>query len=172
MSRPVTPNIVSGFGTGIVELKLTQGQWALLAEQDYYKIKMYRWYAGYHGRTFYAQTQVTIQGRRKTVRMQQLLLPCPSGFTIDHIDGDGLNNLKNNLRLATQMQNCHNRIARLHNVSGYRGVWWSISHKSWIAYIGINGSRKHLGYFKSVGEAIKVRTHAENVYFGAFNRKT
>jgi hypothetical protein len=65
----------------------------------------------------------------------------------DHKDGCVFNNLRSNLREATDAQNQYNQAIRNDNTSGFRGVCWHIRHKRWMAQIKVNGKRKHLGYF-------------------------
>ena len=88
---------------------------------------------------------------------------------IDHIDGDKANNKINNLRLASNAQNCMNRVnLSINNTSGVRGVCWDKFYKKWRGVIMINGEQKHLGYFINIEDAIKVRKEAEIKYFGDF----
>ncbi|NBW23114.1 MAG: HNH endonuclease, partial [Caulobacteraceae bacterium] len=66
--------------------------------------------------------------------------------TIDHIDGNPANNRIENLREATQQQNCYNSATHGCNTSGYRGVSWSKVWGKWQAYVNVNKKRKFLGY--------------------------
>jgi hypothetical protein len=87
---------------------------------------------------------------------------------VDHINHDGLDNRKCNLRICTQSENMANKSILGSNKTGTIGVAWDKSHKKWCAYITVNYKRMHLGYFKEIEEAIKTRKEAEQKYFGEF----
>jgi hypothetical protein len=93
----------------------------------------------------------------------------PEGYEIDHIDGDGLNNSLDNLRLANRSQNLQNRIF---NGKYSRGVY---SNKNgYSVQIGINGKKLYVGYYKTLEEAIEARKEAEKKHhpsFGISNRE-
>jgi hypothetical protein len=86
----------------------------------------------------------------------------------DHKDRDGLNNQRDNLRVATHAQNDQNRGLRRDNTSGYKGVSWRKDKKKWQAHIKVNQHARHLGYFKSKLTAAKVYDTAAIRYFGKF----
>ena len=77
------------------------------------------------------------------------------GQIVDHIDGNGLNCQKDNLRICTHSQNQHNSGIRRNNTSGYIGVSWSKREEKWIAQITVNGKVKRIGAFDDVIEAAK-----------------
>lgn len=89
---------------------------------------------------------------------------------IDHIDGDILNNKRNNLRSATHSQNMFNRKKQKNNTSGYRGVSWHKRAKRWSAYIRYQKKLIHLGYFDGLIQAAKTRDRAALKYHGEFVR--
>lgn len=83
---------------------------------------------------------------------------------IDHIDGNGLNNALENLRLVPISENLKNKSKYANNSSGHAGVSWHERSRKWRSYINDNGKRLHLGYFATLEEAIKARKEAENLY--------
>jgi hypothetical protein len=85
---------------------------------------------------------------------------------VDHIDGDGLNNSRPNLRIATNGQNQRNRGMARHNTSGYKGV--TKQGKRWRASIGVNGKNLKLGVFASKEEAYQAYCEAAEKYHGEF----
>lgn len=87
---------------------------------------------------------------------------------IDHIDNNRLNNNINNLRWATQSENCRNVSIKSNNTSGIVGVSYYKQRNKWMAYIMINGKNKTIGYFKTKEEAIQARKEYVNDYFGDF----
>jgi hypothetical protein len=84
---------------------------------------------------------------------------------IDHIDNNPANNRIDNLREATQQENCFNSKKRKHNTSGYKNVVWHDSGKKWAVRLFINGSNKHFGlYFDKeianfVAETMRYKYH-------------
>jgi hypothetical protein len=93
--------------------------------------------------------QISICGKK--IRGHQLAWFLTYGYipkTIDHINGNGLDNRLCNLREVTQQQNCHNqRTAPKHNTSGFMGVSFYKAGSKYSAHINLNGKKKHLGYF-------------------------
>jgi hypothetical protein len=113
----------------------------------------------------YAQSYIS----GKTIFMHQLLLPCSSrNLTIDHKDGNGLNNQKNNLRLATNQQQQANRKKGSNFSSVYKGVSWRKDTSKWVAGIKINQKRIILGQFSNEIRAAKAYNEAALKYFGEF----
>lgn len=81
-----------------------------------------------------------------------LLQPVP-GFEVDHIDGDGLNCTRENLRLATSAQNKHNQRLSRHNKSGYKGVHMRRDTGKWVARISVGNRTMTIAQFDSAIEA-------------------
>lgn len=92
-------------------------------------------------------------------------------LTVDHIDGDGLNNRWSNLRLATPSQNSMNAKLSKSNTSGYKGVSWCNTRKRWCASVYANGKTIKLGNFKDVHDAGLAAQNGRKKYFGEFNRE-
>ena len=89
---------------------------------------------------------------------------------IDHISGVRNDNSWNNLREATNAENCRNAKVSNRNTSGERGVSWDIQHKKWRAQIMLNGKRKCLGVFTDVKAASAAYQKASAEFFGEFRR--
>ena len=94
----------------------------------------------------------------------------PAEKQIDHIDGNGLNNKINNLRLATHSDNGKNRNLNKNNTSGVTGVIWGKQRGRWRAQIKLNGKFKFLGHYSNIQDAIQARKEGEKKYFGKFRR--
>jgi|TARA_R110002020_G_scaffold425568_1_gene635007 hypothetical protein len=91
---------------------------------------------------------------------------------VDHKYGDRSNNRIKDLRLASNAQNCINRVnLNRNNTSGAIGLYWDKNAKKWRVQIMVNGKRKHLGYFINKEDAIKARKEAEIKYIGEFKGK-
>lgn len=83
---------------------------------------------------------------------------------IDHLDGDGLNNRIDNLRVVSNRVNNQNKRMQLNNTSGVTGVLWAEDKQKWRAVIWVDGRRKHLGYYDTFEEAVAARLEAEQKY--------
>ncbi len=93
----------------------------------------------------------------------------PKSMPVDHINCDGLDNRRANLRLATRQQNkCNSRPRARRGTSRYKGVWWDKERRKWRAAVGYNGKTKHLGAFDNDIEAAKARDVAAKKYHGQF----
>lgn len=81
---------------------------------------------------------------------------------IDHEDTNGLNNKWSNIRLVSGYEeNNKNRRRQSNNTSGVTGVWWFKPQNKWVACIGLNGKKHHLGYFDTIQEAADARAEFE-----------
>lgn len=84
---------------------------------------------------------------------------------IDHKDGNKLNNIKENLRLASSSDNCKNCKKNIKNTSGCKGISFRKDINKWSVYINIDKKRKHLGNFSNFIYACVVRKRAEKKYY-------
>jgi len=139
------------YGYSFRRIPLTQGKFALVDPEDYEGLSKYNWYAVRSPRGFYAvRTVITKKGRsvRKTVGMHRVILKAPQGKLIDHINHNGLDNRKCNLRICTIQQNVWNmRKQRGNCASQYKGVTLRKDIGKWQARIICNGKSFSIGYF-------------------------
>jgi len=146
------------------QVKVSQ-KFAFVDDEDFDLISQRKWYIDAKSHSDYAITWIYIDGRKTTISMHRFLMKPPEGLFIDHIDGNGLNNQKSNLRFVNRSQNALNS-GRWNNRSGYKGVVW-VSHKRmWAVQIKL----KKLGYFKDKIEAAKAYDKIAKEYFGEFAR--
>ena len=130
------------------EIKLTQDKTVLVDDEDFELLKNHKWSAIKQPNTFYAVRMPSRSlGKRKHIRMHcEIMANLPTGMMVDHIDGNGLNNQKNNLRIVTQRQNLQHRI-NYPKTSKYPGVHLLKINKKWRAQARIDGKKKALGTF-------------------------
>jgi hypothetical protein len=136
------------------KIHLSRDQSALVDDEDYEALNRVTWSAQltpggiyYAVHTITKDEQVNERTRTRTrISMHQQILLWFGG--IDHIDGNGLNNQRSNLRQCNASQNGGNRRKQKGTSSKYKGVSWSTSKKKWKAHIQVQGKLYHLGWFK------------------------
>lgn len=128
------------------EIQLTQGKVALVNDDMYEELNRYKWCAKKHRNTFYAVRYLPQNPNLLIYMHHEVIGRPPKNLMTDHENGDGLRNLKSNLRFVTSRQNCQNR-KNIKKTSKYPGVYWHKRDKKWVAMILINKKRKHLGCF-------------------------
>ena len=152
-------------------IKLTQGKYALVDDSDFEYLNQFNWTTSkaisrnthYAGRGFKRS-----DGKWTTMRMHREIMDAPKGMEVDHIDGNGLNNQRANLRICTRSENARNMIKRAKAYSKYKGVSWHIRYKVWYSTITISYKRKYLGRFKTELEAAIIYNIASRKYHGEF----
>lgn len=97
--------------------------------------------------------------------------PVAGGKEIDHINRNTLDDRIENLRECNRSENSWNASLSVKNKSGFRGVTWKPHAKKWRADICVKDKRIHLGYFKTVDEAVEARVKASNQMFGTFSNE-
>ena len=152
-----------------MEIELTQGEIAIVDDEDYERAIAYKWHvsAGYK-EIKYARTNIKIGRQRTTLSLHRFILQTHEDQEVDHINGDGLDNRKSNLRLCTHGQNQQNCRSFKNVKSKYKGVF-PIGDK-WTAHIYFNKKLRHLGYYCSENEAAKIYNLFAIKYFGQFAR--
>lgn len=150
-------------------IPLTQGLVAQVDDSDFESVAKFKWYANRRGRgrTFYAQRSVKqSSGKWKIVGLHNFLMS--NARRVDHKDGNGLNNRRRNLRVATHRQNMQNTRLRCDNRSGFKGV--TSNGSGWKANITVEGVRKYLGTCPTKLEAAALYDSAARACFGVFAR--
>jgi hypothetical protein len=142
-------------------------------EEDYLFVSQHKWHPDVHVRggvtLIYARTIVRQQGeRQRGVRMHRMILGNAS-MQVDHEDGNGLNNTRQNLRAATHTQNMQNSRKRTIGSSRYKGVQDTGRYKKrWQATVICDGRRAFQAYFYSEEEAARAYDVAARKLFGLF----
>lgn len=154
------------------EIKLTQNKVAVVDDEDFEQLNQYKWYAHKQSNNCYASRTIRLNKRKITIKMHREVLNAGNGISVDHINGNGLDNRKENIRLCTTQQNAFNRKhPHPKNKLKTKGVRWHNGARKFIAKIKINGKKIHLGYFNVLGDADSAYRFAEEKYFGEFARK-
>lgn len=151
------------------KIPLTQGKYALVDDADYECLKQFNWRIRITGRQVYAIRDLPKhKGKRRTMPIQRFLLNAHPPLYIDHINSDGLDNRRSNLRICTKQQNNMNQRPQVGKSSVYKGVTWRTRDKIWAAQIHINKKTIHLGHFKLETDAARAYNEAAKIYFGEF----
>lgn len=133
---------------------------------DYEKIKDYCWFEDGHG-----YVNARDKSRNKTVKMHRLVLGLDFGDVgvVDHINHNGLDNRKVNLRVCNRSKNAMNAELQSNNMSGVCGVSYDKNCNRWCAYIRKNNKQYYLGVYLDFEDAVKARKEAEESLFGEFS---
>ena len=138
---------------------------ALISSDMFYLVKDFKWHLSNYG---YARTG---GGSKNNRLMHKLLFKTPEGLDIDHINGNRLDNRKENIRFCTRSQNNMNsKLKWKHTKSNMKGVCFDKKRNIYRAYIKINGKQIFGGYFKKEADAIDARIVLESKYFKEYAR--
>jgi hypothetical protein len=133
-------------------IPLSQGQFAIVDDDDFEKINTYKWCIKKTSHNLYAKRVFNM----KTIDMHRFIMNPKIGYVIDHINGDGLDNRKENLRICTHSENMKNIKVRKDNTSGVRGIHWQKKANKWHCQIQYNGKKIYLGLYKDLEDAKRV----------------
>ena len=140
------------------KIPLSRGLFALVDDEDYDELIKYSWCAMCPRKNmFYAARSIHVQGTCNVTlhpTMHRILMNPPKGKEIDHINGNGLDNRRENLRIVTRRQNSQNRHDA--RTSKYPGVSWETRVKKWAVRLRWNGKNQFLGHYKNEIEAATV----------------
>ncbi len=128
----------------IAYVPLTKGYEAVIDTADVALVEGFNWVAMVSPHTVYAY-RTSPSPKRRAILMHRVLLGEPEGL-VDHRNGDGLDNRRDNLREANTSQNCHNQKVTSRNTSGVKGVCWNKSRGKWQASVMAYGKRKTLRF--------------------------
>lgn len=155
----------------VLEVPLPCGRSALVDAEDESLIRGYRWasHEGSRATTRYVRASVrSADGKWTYVLMHRLILAVGPGVVVDHVNHDGLDNRRANLRVCSLTQNNGNRRLNRNNRSGFKGVYRDTRPGKWRAVLRVNGRARTLGRYASPEEAAKAYDEAAIAHFGEF----
>jgi len=139
------------------EIPLTKGKIAIVDDIDFDELSKNKWYAYESRGVYYAGRTIYKDGKGKILQMHIKLIGKKRGLEIDHINRNGLDNRRCNLRFVSHSVNCFNRRKLTKSSSKYVGVSLNKNTGKWFAYIKHNGKLKHFGSFSTEEDAYKER---------------
>ena len=155
-------------------IKLTQGQ-ETVVDDDFVVEHRYYAYRDYSIKSrvvYYAERKVTVDGKKKHQGLAHDVLGIKqwelNGKQVDHINGNRLDNRRENLRIVTNQQNQMNKQSRVNTSSIYKGVAWYKPTKKWCSRIGINGILYHLGLYDTQEQAAFMYNKIAHEFFGEY----
>lgn len=151
------------------------GKYKAIVDSIDVDLKDFNWKAQIASHTVYVTRAVSQDGKQRYVMMHRVILARKlerddllPHEQVDHINGNGLDNRRENLRLATASQNCANQRKPKNNTTEYKGVTYYPRHKQYVARIMIEGKRKFLGLFKTKEQAHEACCEARKQYHGEY----
>lgn len=153
------------------KISVGHGLFTIIDDEDYEKVigHRYKWYVVSWKRINRHIISSVPAPNTETIQLHRFIMDAPQHLLVDHINHDGLDNRKSNLRLCTKSQNCQNRRLRQNTKSKYKGV---CEHHSgnhlWQVRIRVNGKRISLGYFESEVDAAMAYDRGALLYHKEF----
>lgn len=160
-----------------VEIPLLRGGTAIISSVDLALVSGFRWYGfrrsgtGRTGQRYqYADVVVAAKVSGKMLYLHRHIVGAPKGMVVDHINGNTLDNRRENLRICTRKQNSANTKRHSRNKSGFKGVCWCKDHQAWKAQLHTQNKSIFLGRFSTPELAALAYDVAARAQFGEFAR--
>jgi len=146
------------YGYTFRKIPLTQGKFAIVDPEDYPRLAKHKWFLAKSPTGSYAARWQRLKAKntRKRIWMHREIIHIPKHMVCDHINRNGLDNRKANLRPATVSQNLCNRTkTKAKTRSKYKGLEWDKTQRKWKARIQLNYRKIHIGSFDNEIDAAK-----------------
>ena len=149
-------------------IPLSQGKFAIVDASDFEWLNQWKWSLNSFAGKEYANRIERNGTSKQTIKMHRLIMSAPEGVEVDHRDGNGLNNSRSNLRLASHQQNQCNVRRHRDNKSGFKGVYWNTDKQGWDAKICAKGKHYFLGRFSKKEDAVRAYEKGAKKLHGEF----
>lgn len=145
-------------------IPLSRGMEVIVDDEDFEWLNQWKWcYSlGYARKSFYKN------GKKTTIGMHRLILGDVDGKCVDHINGNKLDNRRENLRYCSLTENNRNLKTRKNNSSGYKGIYWHKKAAKWFCGIQVDKNHISLGLYTNLLDAAYAYNQAAIKYFGEF----
>lgn len=154
----------------VAYVPITMGKEAIIDASDVTLVQSHNWSLYQSGSTGYAKrSYLGCDGKQFQVLMHRVITCAGDTDIVDHINGNGLDNRRSNLRIATKNGNQQNATRRRDNTSGHKGVCWHKGDKRWHAKIQVDGKRVHLGQFDTLEKAMAAYENASTKHHGDYS---
>lgn len=151
------------------KIQLSQSRVALVDDEDYDRMARWKWSFRANSRTGSGCAVRNVPGeKRSQVLMHREILNAKGWWSVDHINKDGTDNRRENLRVCSKADALHGAGLGKANISGYKGVSFVQKRKMWLAQICHEGKRIHLGWHANAESAASAYNRAARSYFGDF----
>ena len=162
--------LASCYGLAFVTIPLTQGYCSRIDREDYAFVRdAGPWHLQKNARELMAVRNVRREGAWTYEYLHRVLLNCPSGMVVHHLNHNELDNRRANLRIVTYSENAGDQHkTRRPTSSVYKGVHWASYANKWRATIGGGGRPIHLGYYESEEDAALAYNRAASIKYGVF----
>lgn len=141
----------------------------MVDDADYEMLSQWRWHQYTASKTYVCRSKSRKEPPGPhTIPMHRVIMNAPKGMDVDHIDGNGLNNQRANLRIATRGENLRNTRKRDNCTSQFKGVYWHARARKWLAQIKPPTGHVYLGLFVHEVEAAMAYDAKARELFGEF----
>lgn len=133
----------------MITIRLTNGMFTVVDDDDFDRVKDYNWqHRSRKGAPSYVGCTKSKNKIKRWIHLHRLIMNCPENMEVDHIDGDGLNNCKSNLRICTHRENILNRSVNKRKDNSMKGV--GLHEGRWRSRIASEGKKFFLGHFPTM----------------------
>ncbi len=137
-------------------IPLTKGYFAMVDDADFKWLSSVKWHSKVKRNTVYAERTFFENGKKVTLKMHRAIMSVTDkDVFIDHRDGNGLNNSRDNLRVCTNSQNIMNAGSYAGSSSRFKGVYRIEKTNKWLSNISVNGRLTHIGLFENEEDAAR-----------------